>query len=927
MISRLLAVLTAAAVVVPSASTLAADPPDFKIYVEHSGVYQVTYEQLSGAGFEGPVSSEGIGLRNLGEPVPVWIDDGGDRGFGPGDRLTFIGEVLRGDFSYLDPFSRFNCYVLSFTDSEPWHGTTVAAAGAPDDEPAQYVSRHHLESDRVMVRFRQSQSRPEESWYWERLSVVDREPYRHELVVDGLSRSAAAKRSLDDHAGVLSRIVREGDEPGDAGDGRLRDRLSAVYGVSRHGAPVRLRFGFRGWSEPRHRERDALPHHEVAMTLNGVRVGGATWDGKDHFVSEIEVSPARIREGVNHLELAVPKRRYPESGDLVIDVVLLNWIEVEYRRRPEVGLEQMRLHPVTPDEQTRISVTSAEGEPVDVYLPTGIRVHGGTGSISYTAAVDRRGFSVLSSSAVAVPDEIVADRPSDLTDGDRQADYIMITHRTLLDSTEALAEFHRGRGLTVAVVDVQDVYDEFNFGVLDPAAIKSFLQHAHDNWGPPAPRFVLLVGDASWDFKNTTADDANYADWTYRPGEARRFLKNKSTPYAEDSDLNHRNLVPTWSFQTLEGHAASDTWFVCLDDGDRYPDMAIGRLPVVSPDELDGVVRKTVEFARSSPVGPWRRNLLFIANESRSFQQRSDLIAEAYSELGYVPTRIYPHPSEPANEHHTRRIVESFDGGLQAVHFVGHGGRYIWRTGPPDLKKNHDLFTLDHLDELAENRKLPVVLSLTCYSAPFDHPTADSIGEKLVRIEDRGAIAVFAASWRNSPSPTMGRVLLDELTTPGSTIGEAILRAKRTFHSDMLIQTYNLLGDPGLAIGVPDHRLKLDVDRRGDPLELRVTMPPGMNVGRLLVEWTDGDGAVLREDRLEVTGSVPRLSVERSELADAGGAVRVRAYAWDDVRRIDGIGCLDFELDTPSSGVAADHRSTTPDADPASMPGSDVMGE
>jgi len=70
------------------------------------------------------------------------------------------------------------------------------------------------------------------------------------------------------------------------------------------------------------------------------------------------------------------------------------------------------------------------------------------------------------------------------------------------------------------------------------------------------------------------------------------------------------------------------------------------------------------------------------------------------------------------------------------VVFNGHGGRYIWRTGWPDLTKNHDLFTLDDLDNLQPTTRLPVVLSLTCYSAPFDHPLADSIGEKLLRIKE-----------------------------------------------------------------------------------------------------------------------------------------------------------------------------------------------
>ena len=157
------------------------------------------------------------------------------------------------------------------------------------------------------------------------------------------------------------------------------------------------------------------------------------------------------------------------------------------------------------------------------------------------------------------------------------------------------------------------------------------------------------------------------------------------------------------------------------------------------------------------------------------------------------------------NEQHTQNIVSAFDEGLLMVQFLGHGGRYIWRTGPPDLKKNHDLFTLEHLDTLTPTEKLPFVISLTCYSAPFDHPTADSIGEKLLRLEGKGAIGVFAASWRNSPSSNMGRIVMDELSAPGATIGEGLMRAKRQLRSPTLVETYNLLGDPAISLNLaPD---------------------------------------------------------------------------------------------------------------------------
>lgn len=895
--------------------------PVFKIYVEHTGVYEVPFERLAEAGLGGPIPTATIGLRNFGHPVPVWIEDGGDGRFGPGDRLLFVGETLRGEVSYLDPYSRLNCYVLDVSDPAPWVGLDRPTDDHPATTSATLLAHHHLEPDRVMVRFRSSRKEPEEEWYWERLSVADRHPFRQDIILDGLVVLGREGDGIT-FADALSESVREAVGGGGADPSEIRSRLDSVFGSqSRMPTSVRIRLGLRGWSEPRHRERDSKPHHEVEIQLNGEPVGEALWDGTEPYVHELEIPATRFETGANELTLDVPKRLYPESGDLIVDVVLLNWIEMQYERAPLVENEQLRLRLADPAGDRKVVITAADGGPVDLYLSDGVRVQGGGGIVAVDLPGDVSEFSVLRSNAAARPNDVVLDRPSDLRSNDRQADYIMITHRLLRTGTDRLADFHRSRGLNVVVVDVQDIYDEFNFGIVTPQAIKEFLQHAFADWRTPRPRFVLLVGDASWDFKNTTADDSNYADWTYRPGENRKFWKNRSTAYAEGAELNHRNLVPTSSYLTLEGHAASDTWFVCFDDGDALPDMAIGRLPVVTPEELDHVIDKTIAFTADPPVGPWRRNLLFITNESPSFQRRSDMIAERYRGRGYVPIKIYPNPSEPANEKHTRRIIETLDAGVLAVQFLGHGGRYIWRTGPPDLKKNHDLFTLEHLDELADNTRLPVVLSLTCYSAPFDHPTADSIGEKLLRIPRRGAIAVFAASWRNSPSPIMGESLLAELTTPGNTIGEAVMRAKRGFRSDVLVQTYNLLGDPAVPVSAPSFTLETELEDDGNGgLVLRAEMPTPVAAGKLLAEWVAADGAVLREDRLDVTGSEYSLLLEPGIIDGQAGLAGVRVYVWDEAAKVDGIGWAGLDVD----GDETDPQPTSGAGDAAVPAGSAV---
>src|SRR5207248_1450387 len=88
-----------------------------------------------------------------------------------------------------------------------------------------------------------------------------------------------------------------------------------------------------------------------------------------------------------------------------------------------------------------------------------------------------------------------------LKDKSQSADMVMITRRDFFAALTPLAEWRRRQGLTVALVDIEDIYDEFNFGERSPQAVKDFLAYTQANWAK-APRFVLLAGDASFDPKN-----------------------------------------------------------------------------------------------------------------------------------------------------------------------------------------------------------------------------------------------------------------------------------------------------------------------------------------------------------------------------------------------------------------------------------------
>ncbi len=856
---------------VPTPSALEPALPGFKMFIESSGAYRLGFEDLVAAGLEvtGPdrksgLPSAGLGLTSGGQAVPVWLEDGEDGFFGPGDWIEFVGEHLAGEYSYASEHSRYNVYFLRFDHYQPRR--IVAAEESIAGEPSASVAYRrlqHLEDDALILRLPPAATgEPEELWFWAKMAHNTREPFSVDL--------------------DLADLAVESD------------------------GTVDLRVHFRGWSKPRTKPDAETPDHQVDMTLNGASLTSAQWNGTSPHLVEIPAIPvSELISGDNTLVLKVPIRPDGKERHL-IDVVMLNWIEVVYPRHDRVGTGQAVFTVDAATEPPAIQLARDPEREILVYGEQGTRfaiAPGPPGTSAFVPAPGEQTFTAVASTELSTPDAIVFDRPTRLTESDQQADYLMVAHHSLIDAIGPLAELHRSRGLSVEVIDIADVYDEFNHGVSHPRALRAFLAHAHQHWQKPTPKFVLLVGDASWDARNEVTIDANYADWTYRPGESKHFGKNQSTPYSEDAELNHRHLVPTWSHATGQGHSASDNYFVAVDGEDRLPDLAIGRLPVVTPDEVADIVEKTMRYVSEPEVGPWRRNALLITNESRGFQRRSDQLASRLTTAGFSSDKVYPASTETSNELHTRKLLETFDEGQLFVHFLGHGGRYIWRTGPPDLEKNHDLLTLDHLEQLEETRRLPVVLSMTCYSAPFDHPSADSIGEKLLRIADRGAVGVVAASWRNSPSPAWGAALLDELMTPGATIGEAVQRAKRDVGHPMFVETYNLLGDPAVPVALPAGQIDLvAVPAEGEDRPIRVTGRIDLEAfdGSVILDLVDPAGSIVHTVSAEAEASVFDLVLEvgPADLAADPAADRslvLRAYAWNTGRGIDAVGALVLE--------------------------------
>ncbi len=508
------------------------------------------------------------------------------------------------------------------------------------------------------------------------------------------------------------------------------------------------------------------PNHHITVFFNDVSVANDEWSGQGPHTIQATIPATVVRSGVNTVRLVAPgDTRAPA------DIVLLRSLDVSYARRfvVEAGTDALEFE--TSSGAYRVEGFSDEG--VDLYDITdpSAPIHATNiavteGAIAFTSSVDsKRRWLAVGASAVKSVARIDPMSSAMLKSTNRQADYIIISPAEFLDTLKPLVQWREQHGLKVAVVTTAQVYDEFGFGAESPLAIRAFIDYAFHHWTRPAPRFVLLVGKASYD----------YMDYVNGP---------------------NKNLLPTYLVTTPHlGQAASDNWFVAPDDSNGLPELAIGRIPAKTSDEVARAVEKTIAY-ESAKSTAWRQRAIFVADDKDpSFTQSSDeLAAQTNMQIKKVYLAAYDGNVDTARA----EIIQDWNAGAGLITYIGHGSIDTWAAGP--------LFSTDNLNEIKNGDRLPILFTPTCLDGFFYHPQVDSLAEDLLFKSDGGIVAGLVPTGLSLPDAqdVMMRNLFKELFDhPGTPLGEAIMRAKQEMQTDSpdlreVIDTFELLGDPAL---------------------------------------------------------------------------------------------------------------------------------
>lgn len=448
--------------------------------------------------------------------------------------------------------------------------------------------------------------------------------------------------------------------------------------------------------------------------------------------------------------------------------------------------------------------------------------------ITYITAgqsIDKRRYYLSQISESETPLSIELEEANDLVSNPQQADFLVITDRRLKNALNEYLEYREAQGFTISIMTVEDIYNNFSFGLSDPTAIRDFLKFANIEFPTPSPAGVLLVGDGNYDYLDILESG----------------VENRVPPYVNpfDQSVSDDNYIYFGDFGILDSDTSYQT------DNIGY-DMYISRWPVRSSGEINIIVNKIKQYESSSNTGFWKNKITLVADDEYGEYDGETFHTTQTEELekDHIPRQFYRNKIYLWDYPFVNRfkpavnddIVKAINEGTLIINYVGHGS--------PDLWAHEHVFTrYDDIPRLNNNDKLPLFFAASCAIGLFDAPERDALAEELLVHSNGGAIGIVSATrlvWSGDNAQFNQETFDILLKEESLTIAEAVYLAKvkRQYDTPGIPtpesndRSYLFFGDPLLKLGIP----KLDMELTEYPDSL------------MALERTSVSGYVLDED-------------------------------------------------------------------------------
>ncbi len=555
-------------------------------------------------------------------------------------------------------------------------------------------------------------------------------------------------------------------------------------------------------------------NHQARVTLGGSTVGTTNWDGEQYLEYDIPFPSANLSAG-NQATIAVQNTGTSyTANEYAADSSRFLWASyaIVYPRLYQATNDALRCTGGTGDTVCVTGFATNDLVAFDITDPNQAVIMGAatvsrsatnsaTWQIAFSAGGTDRVYAVFSRSAGCLQPSVRGVRDVNWTASANAADEVMLIPPEgwcpgFRQALQPLADFRNAQGLKTTIVDVESIYNAYSYGLVDTAAIRTFVSDGYTTWGAHPLKYLLLAGSGTMDYKHLT------------------FSVNSASAC----------LLPTvQAGQRYPGTPNFDGWILACDQalgdvaGDAAPEVIVGRIPTTKTQDIATVVQKTIAYEGSWPKKPltavgadWDNT----GDMYYPFQESTDQILHWLVSAGRTVTNLYPSldPVDPGNLAMNRvySLFPSLQAGASLMSFFGHTDEQNFGGGDGKLLRNADISS-------ANWQRPPILIGIGCRVNRWQSMSATVVIEPL-------GLLTAGTGFTAAIGPT-GFFLADDGANLSAALFAAVAQKDTVRLGDLLrvslqqmapsmtvgnLQSVSIIGDPALvyrhdvtALGTP----------------------------------------------------------------------------------------------------------------------------
>jgi len=372
-------------------------------------------------------------------------------------------------------------------------------------------------------------------------------------------------------------------------------------------------------------------------------------------------------------------------------------------------------------------------------------------------------------------------------DSSEDYDLIIITPTNFFEELQPLIDHKESHSVSTIIVTLDEIYNSYYFpaeGRDEAENIKYFIKNSIENWNA---EYVMLVGGkeelpvrySKIQLKGNLKFKLDFLFPDICSVKSSGFITDLY--YADVYDENGSFCCWDSNNNSVFGEIGSEG---AIDEVDLYPDIFIGRVLCQSPEEVETVVGKIIDYENNAFGEDWFNNLILCGGDTHPNTWEEILLAMLFKNITGMRYRIAWEGEYMGDEVakclnsfnakkyyssgllgvrarrlNNRNINKAINDGAGFVLFSMHGSPTRLVTYPPFNKKRSIQipfpygYNITEVEKLTNDGKFPVVVFAACSNGDFDSEPCP-IAWEFVKHSYGGAIASFALTTEGNIYPT-----------------------------------------------------------------------------------------------------------------------------------------------------------------------------